>query len=205
MHRISSFATLRPPTHLKRPQLVSRAFQATVSRQLRGLTTEFCSTGMPSAWGAADRRAAVSGLSGALYALPATATPFLYEKALWLAQACLSILADYVFIAEDHPVQGVDRTFASFMMVRNLSVLGPAVPRLAPLVLVPVLCFVAAAHAKTRAAKESEIPNFKGSFLGRFPLVSADFWTIDHLSERSRSVDAFSGTRARGTLTLKRR
>ena len=60
-----------------------------------------------------------------------------------------------------------------------------------------------AAHA--RAAKESEIPNFKGSFLGRFPLVSADLWTSDHLSERPRSVGAFSGTRARGTLTLKRR
>ena len=56
-----------------------------------------------------------------------------------------------------------------------------------------------------RAGKESEIPNFKGSDLARFPLVSADFWTSDHLSERSRSVDAFSGTRARGTLTLKRR
>ena len=56
-----------------------------------------------------------------------------------------------------------------------------------------------------RAAQESEIPNFKGSDLGRFPLVSADFWTSDHLSERSRSVDAFLGTRARGTLTLKRR
>jgi hypothetical protein len=55
-----------------------------------------------------------------------------------------------------------------------------------------------------RAGQESEIPNFKGSYLGRFPLVSADFWTSDHLSERSRSVDAFSGTRARGTLTLKR-
>ena len=55
-----------------------------------------------------------------------------------------------------------------------------------------------------RAAKESEIPNFKGSYLGRFPLVSADFWTSDHLLERSRSVDAFSGTRARGTLMLKR-
>jgi len=55
-----------------------------------------------------------------------------------------------------------------------------------------------------RAAKESGIPNFKGSFLGRFPLVLADFWTSDRLSERSRSVDAFCGTRARGTLTLKR-
>ena len=58
---------------------------------------------------------------------------------------------------------------------------------------------------KLRAGQESEIPNFKASYLGRFPLVSADFWTSDHLSERSRSVDAFSGTRVRGTRTLKRR
>ena len=57
----------------------------------------------------------------------------------------------------------------------------------------------------TRAAKESEIPNFKGSYLGRFPLVLANSWTSDHLSERSRSVDAVFETRARGTLTLKRR
>ena len=56
-----------------------------------------------------------------------------------------------------------------------------------------------------RAAKESEIPNFKGSYLSRFQLVSADFWTSDHLLERSRSVDVVSGTRARETLTLKRR
>ena len=74
----------------------------------------------------------------------------------------------------------------------------------------PVLSGIAAAREDPlevagRAAKESEIPNFKGSDLGHFPLVSADFWTSDHLSERSRSVDAFSGTRARGTLTLKRR
>jgi len=59
--------------------------------------------------------------------------------------------------------------------------------------------------ARGRAGQESEIPNFKGSYLGHFPLVSADFWTSDHLSERSRSVDVFSVTRARGTLTLKRR
>ena len=54
------------------------------------------------------------------------------------------------------------------------------------------------------AGKESDIPNFKGSYLGRFPLVSADFWTSDHLLERSRSVGAVSETRARGTLTSKR-
>jgi len=61
------------------------------------------------------------------------------------------------------------------------------------------------AFATDGAGQEREIPNFKASYLGRFPLVSADFWTSDHLLERSRSVDAFFGTRARETLTLKRR
>ena len=62
-----------------------------------------------------------------------------------------------------------------------------------------------AGSVTVRAAQESEIPNFKGSDLGHFPLVSADLGTSDHLSERPRRVDAFSGTRARGILTLKRR
>ena len=65
-------------------------------------------------------------------------------------------------------------------------------------------CF-ASFSACLGAGKGCEIPNFKGSSLGRFPLVLADCWMSDHLSERSRSVDAFSETRARGTLTLKRR
>ena len=58
---------------------------------------------------------------------------------------------------------------------------------------------------RARAGQESEIPNFKGSYLGHFPLVSADFWTSDHPSERFRRVDVVSVTRARRTLTLKRR
>ena len=37
--------------------------------------------------------------------------------------------------------------------------------------------------------------------VGRFPLVSADFWTSDHRSERCRSANVVSGTRARGTAT----
>ena len=32
----------------------------------------------------------------------------------------------------------------------------------------------------------AKVANFKGSYLGRFPLVLADFSTSDHLSERSR-------------------
>ena len=54
--------------------------------------------------------------------------------------------------------------------------------------------------ADARAGKGCEIPNFKGSDLGRFPLVSADFWTSDHLSERSRTMNAcFRNARARNT------
>ena len=41
--------------------------------------------------------------------------------------------------------------------------------------------FLESSPAAVRAARESEIPNFNGSYLGRFPLVSADFWTSDHL------------------------
>ena len=51
----------------------------------------------------------------------------------------------------------------------------------------------------------AKVANFKGSYLGRFPLVLADFWTSDHLSERSRSFNFGSRTRARGTAKLKRR
>ena len=55
------------------------------------------------------------------------------------------------------------------------------------------------------AAKGCENPNFKGSYLGRFPLVLADFGTSDHLSARSRSMNVVPRTRARGTAKLKRR
>ena len=43
-----------------------------------------------------------------------------------------------------------------------------------------------------RAAKGCESLNFEGSYLSQFPLVSAHFWTSDHLSSSSRTVNAFS-------------
>ena len=38
-------------------------------------------------------------------------------------------------------------------------------------------------HVHAGAGKERDIPSFKGSSLGRFPVVSADFWTSARLSE----------------------
>ena len=54
-----------------------------------------------------------------------------------------------------------------------------------------------------RAAQESEIPNFKGSSLGHFPLVSADFWTNRLLSSSSRSTAEELASKRPHTLTLK--
>ena len=51
--------------------------------------------------------------------------------------------------------------------------------------------------ARDGAGKGCDIPKFKGSYLGRFPLVSADFWTSDRLSERSRTLYFFRDARAR--------
>ena len=64
---------------------------------------------------------------------------------------------------------------------------------------------VSVAGSRPGQEKGAKLANFKGSYLGRFPLVSADFSTNDHPSERYRSVNVFSGTRARGTTKLKRR
>ena len=51
----------------------------------------------------------------------------------------------------------------------------------------------------------AKVANFKGSYFGHFPLVSADVSTSDHLSERSRTWTSLFGTRARGTAKSKRR
>ena len=42
-------------------------------------------------------------------------------------------------------------------------------------------------RSRGRTQKAAKCPNFKGSYLGRFPLVPADLSTSDHLSERSRT------------------
>ena len=50
-------------------------------------------------------------------------------------------------------------------------------------------------QARHGAGHGRELP--KGASLGRFPLVSADFWTSDRVSERSRRADACSFESAR--------
>jgi hypothetical protein len=46
-------------------------------------------------------------------------------------------------------------------------------------------------YARVHTGAAKRMPNFEGSDLGRFPLVSADFRTSGPLPERCRRVDAF--------------
>ena len=56
------------------------------------------------------------------------------------------------------------------------------------------LLALAAEHVAIRAAKGCESLNLEGPYLGQFPLVSADLKASDHLSSRSRKMDASSET-----------
>ena len=46
-------------------------------------------------------------------------------------------------------------------------------------------CSAVAGSLEPGQEKGAKSPTSKGSYLDRFPLVSADLWTSDHLSERS--------------------
>ena len=61
----------------------------------------------------------------------------------------------------------------------------------------PVDARVLAEAGAGQGRKRERNSQLQSSYLGRFPLVLADFWTSDHLLERSRSVDALLNARAR--------
>ena len=111
---------------------------------------DFCKNGLP--WDGPICRSKRAGLSGILYALPAlVASGHPYDQIMWSLQACLSILADYVYIGEDSCWHGVDRYFA---IINLLAIIGRAYNSLhwsvGLLTIIPVSCYVGANRAKTR-------------------------------------------------------
>ena len=97
-------------------------------KRLKELAQRF---GQPQALEPLDEvRAPVSGLSGALFALPAACTPDPAEQALWVFQAVVSVLADYVYIGGPSPAHGVDRVLASFNFLRLAFLLSQEAPEL---------------------------------------------------------------------------
>jgi hypothetical protein len=75
------------------------------------MTKEFTKNGLP--WKDEECRSMMAGGSGVFYCLPALfCRSNGYEQCLWLVQAFLSVMADYVYIDKDSWIHGIDRYFA---------------------------------------------------------------------------------------------
>ena len=84
----------------------------TMAEQALGLTNEFNQNGLP--WSGEQCRSIMAGGSGVLYCIPALfCKDNRIEQSLWITQAILSILADYVYIDQDSWFHGIDRIFAT--------------------------------------------------------------------------------------------
>lgn len=80
--------------------------------QARGMTEEFRSSGLP--WSGHECRSLIAGGSGVLYCLPAlfcNSNPL--EQSIWLTQALISVMADYVYVGGVSWIHGIDRFFAT--------------------------------------------------------------------------------------------
>jgi hypothetical protein len=83
-----------------------------VKTQIGGMTEEFRSSGLP--WSGHECRSVIAGGSGVLYCLPAlfcSSNPL--EQCIWLTQALISVMADYVYVGGDSWIHGIDRFFAT--------------------------------------------------------------------------------------------
>lgn len=131
-------------------RVVYRRMSSTIGHAFTKVDPNFCKNGLP--WEGLACRSKRAGLSGILYALPAVValdSPF--DVITWTSQACLSVLADYVYICEDSFWHGVDRYFAIFNL---LTIIVRASTGLCwwigVLALLPVGCFLGANRAKSR-------------------------------------------------------
>ena len=90
-----------------------------------------------------------AGISGLAYSLPALVSPSGWEQGLWILSAFLSVKADYVHIHEDSIFHGLDRCYATLIMVRGLF-LGSMYlePWNLVLAIVPIMCFIKGRDAK---------------------------------------------------------
>ena len=122
----------------------------TCLHQFKGLTEDFQKSGLP--WDGYQCRSILAGGSGIMYALPSLLVTSLdyTEKIMWIVQAVLSVLADYVHIHHDSIWHGIDRYFATF---NTLATLYRATRMLNPYfclgcLMLPLGSYVAANRAK---------------------------------------------------------
>ncbi len=122
----------------------------TMAEQALGLTKEFKQNGLP--WSGEQCRSIMAGGSGVLFCIPALfCKDNRIEQSLWITQAILSILADYVYIDQDSWFHGIDRIFATSNVV---AVIFRAAFQLQAIILItgiiPIGSFILANRSKQR-------------------------------------------------------
>ena len=139
------FCSLRRPLfHLLGTMDGAKAF---FEMQFRCLFKEFTSSGLP--WRGEKCRSLLAGGSGILYALAALGCPTLWEQAMWVSQALISVWADYFHVHHDHVAHGIDRYYASFMTMRMTFICFTRLqPYMALLAVIPIGCCSRSAKAK---------------------------------------------------------
>lgn len=161
-HRMETTATLATgaamaAATLTKPEGLQTRVTNLVGTQLRmhaATIANFCSPNMP--WPGEQCVSKWAGLSGVAYALPMLVSPNPHEQTMWMIAAFLSVWADYVHIHERSVFHGLDRLWASFMMLRCFALGAVHIEPLSllPLAVVPISCFV-----KGRDAKELPEPS----------------------------------------------
>lgn len=127
----------------------------TMAAQVLGLTTEFKKNGLP--WSGDQCRSILAGGSGVLFCIPAIfCNGNRIEQSIWITQAILSVLADYVYIDQDSWFHGIDRIFATSNVV---AMIARAVIQLQAIILItgvfPIGAFILANRSKQQLNLEA--------------------------------------------------
>lgn len=131
----------------REPSFLNQVSKA-ITEQARGMTNDFKSNGLP--WKGPECRSILAGGSGVLYCLPAFfCKSNRTEQCVWLMQALLSVMADYVYVDKDSCIHGIDRFFATANAVAIISRAAYGLnTMIATLAIIPLSTFVLANRSK---------------------------------------------------------
>jgi len=119
-----------------------------------GIVKDFSNSGLP--WETKEEcQSAMAGLSGVLFVLPGLLVlhdlPSCIEQRIWIITACLSVWADYSNAHRRSIAHGIDRCWATSMVLSTAWRGGKFLAWWTPALVLPCLaCYIFASHAKQR-------------------------------------------------------
>jgi hypothetical protein len=166
---------------------IFRSTMNTSVLQLRGLTSDFQKSGLP--WEGYQCRSLMAGGSGVLYALPCFIPAISFvDGSLWILQAILSVLADYLHIHHCSVWHGIDRYFATCNVVGTFYLAAGTLNPCAYVLIspMPIGCYVFA----NRAKKQLDLPGWHRWHFAWHVTSSLVVLLVNYLSRHCPEVDS---------------